>query len=98
EDAAIALLDKTKTPATMQRLGDLYAGKKQWDKAAEQYKAAWDKDKHQALALYLYGHMLVKSGKDAEGKKLMEQAHWLPLGDDGARHALANALLSRGQG
>src|SRR5262249_50215971 len=76
EDSAVGLLDKTKTAATLQRLGDLYADKKQWDKAAEQYKAAWDKDKHQALALYLYGLALTKAGKEAEGKKQMDLAHW----------------------
>jgi tetratricopeptide (TPR) repeat protein len=98
EDAAIGLLDKTKTAGTLQRLGDLYADKKQWDKAAEQYKAAWEKDKHQPLSLYLYGLALEKAGKAAEGKKQMDLAHWLPLGDDEARNRLAAALLARGQG
>ena len=98
EDAAVGLLDKTKTAGTLQRLGDVYADKKQWDKAAEQYKAAWEKDKHQPLSLYLYGLALEKAGKAAEGKKQMDLAHWLPLGDDEARNRLAAALLARGQG
>jgi tetratricopeptide (TPR) repeat protein len=97
DDAAVGLLDKTKTAATLQRLGDLYADKKQWDKAAEQYKAAWEKDKHQALSLYLYGLALTKAGKEAEGKKQMDLSHWLPLGDDEARNRLATAMLARGQ-
>ncbi len=94
---AQALLEKSQTAASQQRLGDLYAEKMQWDKAAEQYKAAWEKDKHQALALYFYGLMLTKSGKEAEGKKLMEQSHWLALGDEEARDKFAMSLGQRGQ-
>jgi tetratricopeptide (TPR) repeat protein len=97
DDAAVGLLDKSKTAAALLRLGDLCAEKKQWDKAAQQYKAAWEKDKHQALGLYLHGWALAQGGKDAEGKKLMEQAHWLPLGEEEARNKLAAALAARGQ-
>jgi predicted Zn-dependent protease len=97
EPPSLALLEKTKTAATLHRLGDLNAEKKQWGKAAEQYKAVWEMDKHQPLALYLYGQALAKSGKETEGKKLMEQAHWLPLGDETVRHTFATALLQRGQ-
>jgi tetratricopeptide (TPR) repeat protein len=97
EDVATAMLEKTKSAAALQRLGDMQAEKKQWDKAAEQYKAAWEKDKHQALALYLYGEALAKGGKAAEGKKHMDLSHWMPLGDETARHAFATALLMRNQ-
>ena len=69
------------------RLGDLDADKKEWDKAAEHYSQAWDKDHGQPLALYLSGWALTQAGKDKEGKKRMEQSHWMPLGDGEVRLA-----------
>ena len=39
------------------------------------------------LALYLEGWALVQAGKEKEGKKRMEAAHWAPLGDGEVRFA-----------
>src|SRR4029078_8556442 len=77
------------------RLGDLYAEAKDWDAAAARYKSAWEKDRSLPLPLYLHGQALVKAGKDDEGKKLMDRAHWLPMGDEGGRTAFAQGLLRR---
>jgi hypothetical protein len=96
EDTALAMLHKTQSAAALQRIGDLHAEKKQWGKAAEQYLAAWEKDKHQTLSLYLHGQALAKNGRAADGKKMMDLAHWLPLGDETARHMFAVALTQRG--
>src|SRR5262249_23536521 len=74
EELAVTILERTGSAAALQRLGDLSAAKKQWDKAAQQYKAAWEKDKRQTLALYMQGLALTKGGKEVEGKKLMDQA------------------------
>src|SRR5262249_3757566 len=42
---------------------------------------------------FLQGWALVSAGKDTEGKKLIELAKMLPLGDDGARSSLAEAMI-----
>src|SRR5207248_5527235 len=91
------------------RLGDLLAGKREWERAAGAYlEAHREAVKAQArgvvpheeagppLALYLSGWALVKAGKAEAGKKRMEQAHWLPLGNGQARSDLARALGKRG--
>jgi tetratricopeptide (TPR) repeat protein len=107
DDLAVSLLEKADAPETLLRLGDLLAGKKQWAKAAERYRQAWRKTmtlndplpvaKHvNPLPLYLAGDALVKAGQEKEGKKLIEQSHWLPLGDSLARFTFLRALTERG--
>jgi tetratricopeptide (TPR) repeat protein len=93
------------------RLGDLEAGHKRWTKAAELYRAAYrlglkqlEKERRRtddgeglpALALFLHGHALVQAGKQAEGNRLISQAHLLPLGDGEMRYELMRALVRRG--
>ena len=87
EALARSLLEKAGSAAALLRLGDLLADKKEWDKAAERYSQAWDKDHEQPLALYLSGWAMAQAGKDTEGKKRMEQSHWMPLGDGDVRLA-----------
>ncbi len=48
-----------------------------------------------ALAIYLQGLALLSAGNDLEGKRLVELAHWLPLGDETVRANLANELAKR---
>jgi predicted Zn-dependent protease len=48
------------------------------------------------LALYLAGDTLVKAGQAKEGKKLIEQSHWVLLGDSSGRHTFLRALVERG--
>jgi tetratricopeptide (TPR) repeat protein len=97
EEQARAILEKAATATSLLRLGDLLADKKQWDKAAEQYHRAWEKDHGNPLPLYLSGWALVQSGKKDEGSKLMEQAHWLPLADEKVRYVFIQDLAKRGQ-
>jgi tetratricopeptide (TPR) repeat protein len=90
------------------RLGELLAEKERWAQAAECFERAYRQVVRQVaageeeagctpeLALYLHGWALAKAGKSAEGKRRMEQAHWLPLGSGPARHAFARALAQRG--
>jgi tetratricopeptide (TPR) repeat protein len=82
----------------LQRLGDLLAENKDWSGAAEAYRKAWDKSPSQPLPLLLAGKALVHAGDEKQGKKLVEQAHWLSLGDDRARNEFAIALSQRGFG
>ena len=107
DDLAYSMLEKADSPEALIRLGDLLGGKKQWTKAAERYRQAWQKSwraeqplksgKHaDPLPLYLAGDALVKAGKDKEGRKLMDQSHWVLLGDAPGRFAFIRALAERG--
>jgi tetratricopeptide (TPR) repeat protein len=80
------------------RLGDFHAERKAWEQAVEAYAQAWKKDKKQPLPLFLQGWALAQSGAAVEGRKLMDLAHWLPLGDESARFELAKELTQRGHG
>jgi len=100
EKLARSLLEKAGnfgSSGALIRLGDLDADKKEWDKAAEHYSQAWEKDHTRVLALYLNGWALTQAGKQAEGKKRMEAAHWGPLGDDRARIVFLQGLEDHGQ-
>ena len=94
---ARSLLENAGTAAALLRLGDLFAEKKEWEKAEEYYTRAWDKDHGRPLALYLSGWALTQAGKDKEGKKRMEQSHWTPLGDGEVRLAFLRSLSERGR-
>jgi tetratricopeptide (TPR) repeat protein len=83
------------TGQALLELADLYAEKKDWNKAAVRYEQAWLKD-HNPLPLFLRGWSLAQSGKEMEGKKLMETAHWMPLGDAKVRNFFAGELGPRG--
>ena len=77
------------------RLGDILAGKKEWEQAARRYYQAWEKDRRQALPLYLSGKALVRAGQDKEGRQRIDYAHWLPLADNAIRHAFIAELNAR---
>ncbi len=77
-------------------LGDVLARRGQWERAAEVYGRAWDRDRKGPLPLFLRGRALAAAGRAEEGRRATEAAHWLPLGDEFARSAFANALVKRG--
>jgi tetratricopeptide (TPR) repeat protein len=79
------------------RLGDFHTERKEWEQAADYYARAWKKDQKQPLPLFLRGWALTQSGAVAEGRKLIDLAHWLPLGDESARFEFAKELMQRGQ-
>jgi tetratricopeptide (TPR) repeat protein len=97
DDLARSVLEKAGTAPALLRLGDFLADKKQWDRAAEYYRQAWEKEHADPLSLYLAGWALSQSGKKDEGDKLMEQSHWLPLADQAVRYAFIQELAKRGQ-
>jgi tetratricopeptide (TPR) repeat protein len=84
-----------KRAAILLRLGDLLAERKQWPRAAERYRQAWEGDRREPLPLFLAGWALDRAGKADEGKKLMEQSHWLPLGDETSRYTFFVELSQR---
>lgn len=84
-------------PAALERLGDYLAGKKRWKEAAHRYGQAWEQDRMQPLPLHLRGWALTQAGDQAEGRRLMELAHLIPLGNEQARFTFSQALARRGQ-
>ncbi len=78
---------------TLIDVGNLYAEEKQWSEAAKTYEAAWTKDRRSASALYLLGWTQVKRGEEAEGRKQMELALVVPLGDGESRRDLVRTLV-----
>lgn len=85
-----------KTPILLLRLGDYWVEMKEWEKAADAYRDAWDQDNSQQLPLFLRGWALAQAGQEKEGKRLMEVSHWLPLGQDYGRSLFAAQLVKRG--
>jgi tetratricopeptide (TPR) repeat protein len=100
EKLALSLLEKAGkdlgSADALIRLGDLEVEKKEWDKAAERYKQAWDKEHAKPMALYLSGWALAQAGQEKEGKKRMDLSHWMPLGDGQARVNFLRSLADRG--
>jgi Flp pilus assembly protein TadD len=78
------------------RLGHAFAAKSQWAQAADAYRRASEKEPHEAVPLYLRGWAMTKAGQEAEGRKLIDLAHQLPVGNEETRYALAEALRERG--
>ncbi len=93
---ARATLEKSSTEGAQLRLGDLLAEDKLWEAAAEAYRRAWEDDRQKPLPLFLWGRALAAAGHEAEGRRRMEQAHWLPLGNESRRYDFATALAQRG--
>jgi tetratricopeptide (TPR) repeat protein len=88
-------LEKASQPEAITVLGDLYAAKGRWEQAVKAYRRAWGLNKEQPLPLLLAGIALQRSGKEEEGKQLIELAHTIPLGDAEARSALLQELSRR---
>ncbi|HEX8915847.1 MAG TPA: hypothetical protein VF796_26060, partial [Humisphaera sp.] len=79
--------------AAAMKLGDLRAKLKKWPEAAAAYDRALKlSDGADPAATALKGWALAQSGKAEEGRRLMDLAHLMPLGDEAARHTLAEAL------
>ena len=94
-DRALALFMKAGKYEGLLGAGDLHAELKQWEKAAETYHKAWSFDRANPLPLWLSGWALTHAGKKADGKKRMEQAHWIPLGSEDVRNTFALELAKR---
>ncbi|HMF10704.1 MAG TPA: hypothetical protein VKE94_00310, partial [Gemmataceae bacterium] len=82
-------------PGPRLRYGDYLAERKKWELAAAQYGKALELDRKEPLPLYLKGWALAQAGQEQEGKRLMEVAHWLPLGNESARFAFIAELSKR---
>jgi tetratricopeptide (TPR) repeat protein len=101
DDAALAYIEKAaqgaEKPELPQRLGDFLMDRRRYRPAAQAYERSWNLDRSRPLPLYLRGLALARAGDEAEGKRLMDQSHWLPLGDEVVRTTFAEELTKRGQ-
>ncbi len=95
EDLARQCLEKADGAKALLLQGDLLACARKWDRAAQLYFQAWEKDPD-PLALYLSGKALIRTGQKKEGNRRIELARLLPLGNGPVRQALALGLAARG--
>src|SRR5262249_39813478 len=77
------------------RYGDFLAGKNRFLEAAQQYEKAANKQPDRPLALFLQGWALIKAGKEKEGRRCQDLAHWMPLGSEQVRYDFADELEKR---
>src|SRR5262249_16602 len=68
---------------------------RKWPEHDDDHDHVFEKRWMAALALYLEGSSLVKSGQVERGQRLRELAHWLPLADDEARRKFLGELEER---
>jgi predicted Zn-dependent protease len=78
-------------------LGEFLGKRKQWHKAADCFKRASEFEPDRPDLWYLRGRALVQTGKEKEGKRLMEAARWVPLGNGAKRYWLAKTLKKLGE-
>jgi tetratricopeptide (TPR) repeat protein len=77
---------------------DFLFRQKRYEEAAKRFQASTENNPANPLTLYLQGESLSKAGQVEEGKKLMEKAHWVALGDESARFKFSEELNKRGFG
>jgi tetratricopeptide (TPR) repeat protein len=75
---------------------DFLASAKRWKDAASMYRKAWEAAPAQALPLFLCGNARKQAGDEKEGTRLMELAHWVPLGNEVQRSKFSEDLGKRG--
>jgi tetratricopeptide (TPR) repeat protein len=75
---------------------DFLLSQKRFKDAAVQYRKTWDAAPTQPLPLFMHGHALKLAGDDKEGTRLMELAHWVPLGNEVMRTKFSEDLFKRG--
>ena len=93
--------EATPSVASMVQVGDLLTEDAEWQKAAEWYLRAWEKDPAKPLALYLHGRALVAAGQESEGRKVIEAARAdrggrPPMGGDGSHRRVPIVGRERG--
>ena len=89
------LADKFGSEAILLSLADLYAEKKEWAKARDSFKVAWDKDKSKSIIAFMIAKMEENIGDKAQASKWKDLATWAPLGNEQVRLDFAYALGKR---
>jgi tetratricopeptide (TPR) repeat protein len=78
-------------------LAKYLAGKKRWDELARVCERGLRIHAPNADLAILHSHALKQLGRDAEARRLEEAARLWPLGDETARHFLAETLAALGR-
>lgn len=89
------LADKFGSETIQLSLADLYAEKKEWAKARDSFKVAWDKDKSKSIIAFMIAKMEENIGDKAQALKWKDLATWAPLGNEQVRLDFAYALGKR---
>ena len=89
------LVEKFGSESGLVFLGDLYAENKDWVRARDAYKLAWEKEKSKPLIAFLISKMEEKMGDKTQSSKWGDLANWIPLGNDQVRLEYAYALGKR---
>ena len=89
------LADKFGSETILLSLADLYAEKKEWAKARDSFKIAWDKDKSKSIIAFMIAKMEENIGDKAQASKWKDLATWGPLGNEQVRLDFAYALGKR---
>ncbi len=77
-------------------LGDLLTEQGRHKDAAARLEQGWHKYPDNPVLLYLSGRALVKAGDGKEGRRRIELAHWVALGNARLRGRFLEELVSRG--
>lgn len=77
--------------------GDYLADRGRFADAAVKYHAGWKRFPDSPLLLFLSGKALVKAGQVEEGRRRVEFAHWVPLGNERVRGKFLEELVRRGE-
>lgn len=77
-------------------IGDLHAKAKRWEQAAEAYADASKANPSDPQPVALEGWARLQMNKAEDGRRLLDLAHLMPLGDESVRNELASALSERG--
>ncbi len=99
-DSLLRLGDLLAAQKEWDKAADCY--RKAWTKPfrrnadQEDFQAPSSEQSRDPLPLYLAGDALVHARREEEGKKLIEQAHWIPLANAELRYDFLRALVERG--
>lgn len=91
------MLRQSDAPSAKLALADLLASAGQWEQAAEAYETASQHAgmKGNPLPVLLRGWALVKAGKEEAGRRLLDTAYLMPLGNEMLRHSVMMGVLER---
>lgn len=78
-------------------LGEYLIDRGRFADAAARLEAGWKRFPDQPLLLFLSGQALIKGGNADEGRRRVELAHWVGLGNERARGRFLDELVRRAE-
>lgn len=88
--------DSTRAGELLLNVADTFREEEDWTKAADTYHAVFEKINTRHIAVYMEGYCRAKAGDESEGRRLMDLAALLPLGEAEHRYRLGEGLRQRG--